>query len=199
MSPRTTTQNEQIRENRREAILTEALDLFAQKGYENTSISELARNVGISKGNIYNYFDSKEDILKEVLYNALKKKLNFFPSELSPIDSKEKFIKVIEIIFSSIAKDSKSWRLMTILSLQPAVVPLLKEVTKEHQSDVEKLQMESANFFLNHTSGGLNEMMYFNFALSGASIAFLTQGEAQPDLLNLESLKNIFIEKIKAL
>jgi AcrR family transcriptional regulator len=46
----------------RAEILTAALHLFSQKGYENTSIDELARTAGVGKGTIYTYFKAKSEI-----------------------------------------------------------------------------------------------------------------------------------------
>lgn len=46
----------------RQAILAAAMDLFAERGYEQTSIGALARVAGIGKGTIYGYFHTKEDI-----------------------------------------------------------------------------------------------------------------------------------------
>jgi AcrR family transcriptional regulator len=53
---------EQKKEKTRAAILTSALHLFTQKGYENTTIEELARTAGIGKGTIYTYFKTKSEI-----------------------------------------------------------------------------------------------------------------------------------------
>ena len=48
--------------NKRQAILKAALDLFAQKGYNSTSIDAIGDAVGIKGPNIYKYFKNKEDI-----------------------------------------------------------------------------------------------------------------------------------------
>lgn len=53
---------ERKKKQTRAAILDAALDLFSKKGYENTSIDELARVAGIGKGTIYTYFKSKSEI-----------------------------------------------------------------------------------------------------------------------------------------
>ena len=37
--------------------------LFAQKGYHNTSMREIARGLNMNQSSLYHYFDSKEDIL----------------------------------------------------------------------------------------------------------------------------------------
>lgn len=53
---------EKKKERNRAAILNAALKLFTRKGYENTSIDELARAAGLGKGTIYTYFQSKSEI-----------------------------------------------------------------------------------------------------------------------------------------
>ncbi|MBU1565717.1 MAG: TetR/AcrR family transcriptional regulator [Proteobacteria bacterium] len=47
----------------RKAIMQAAMVLFGEKGFEKTSIEELARAAGIGKGTIYGYFQTKSDIL----------------------------------------------------------------------------------------------------------------------------------------
>jgi AcrR family transcriptional regulator len=48
-------------------ILVVALKLFADKGYEATSMREIAEQLGISKPALYYHFDSKEDIVRGIL------------------------------------------------------------------------------------------------------------------------------------
>lgn len=47
----------------RQAIMQAAMTLFSEKGFEKTSIEELAKAAGIGKGTIYGYFQTKSDIL----------------------------------------------------------------------------------------------------------------------------------------
>lgn len=51
-------------------IIRSALECFAQKGFEMTTVDDIGAHSGISKGSIYNYFDSKEAIYLEVLNEA---------------------------------------------------------------------------------------------------------------------------------
>ena len=53
---------EQKKKKTRAEILKAALHLFSQKGYENSSIEELARTAGVGKGTIYTYFKAKSEI-----------------------------------------------------------------------------------------------------------------------------------------
>ena len=50
-------------EERRQEILDTAQLLFANQGYEHTSVQAIVDTIGIAKGTFYHYFDSKDDLL----------------------------------------------------------------------------------------------------------------------------------------
>ncbi|TFU13876.1 TetR/AcrR family transcriptional regulator [Thermus tengchongensis] len=56
----------------KDRILEEAARLFTQKGYEATSVQDLAEALGLSKAALYHHFRSKEEILYEVSLLALR-------------------------------------------------------------------------------------------------------------------------------
>jgi AcrR family transcriptional regulator len=51
----------------KERILQVALDLFARSGYEHTGLTQIAKQVGITKPALYYYFHSKEELYAELL------------------------------------------------------------------------------------------------------------------------------------
>lgn len=57
----------QVAADRREDILAHSLRLFAEKGFNGTSIADIARAVGVTKATLYHYFPSKADILETFL------------------------------------------------------------------------------------------------------------------------------------
>lgn len=59
--------SEAHKEERRAELLLSALQCFSQKGYEATKVDDIVQNAGVSKGMIYNYFQSKMDIFIELL------------------------------------------------------------------------------------------------------------------------------------
>lgn len=59
MSPKV---SESYREEKRAVILAGALECFIEKGFQATTVDDIARHLGISKGALYGYFSSKEDI-----------------------------------------------------------------------------------------------------------------------------------------
>lgn len=56
---------------RREELIEIAASMFAEKGYANTSIQDIAEKLGMLKGSIYYYIDAKEDLLFEVIRSTM--------------------------------------------------------------------------------------------------------------------------------
>ncbi|MGC9453462.1 MAG: TetR/AcrR family transcriptional regulator [Phycisphaerae bacterium] len=56
---------------RREEILSAAAVVFDARGYSETTMEDIARQAGISKGSIYNYFPSKQALFREVFTDAV--------------------------------------------------------------------------------------------------------------------------------
>lgn len=56
-----------LKERRRLEIIRTACKLFSEKGYYNTTMPDVAQAVGMSVGNLYNYFESKEELAKEIM------------------------------------------------------------------------------------------------------------------------------------
>lgn len=59
-------------ERKKEKIRTTALELFCKYGTDKTSINEIAQKAGVSPASIYNYFGSKEGLMKEAIVNLLE-------------------------------------------------------------------------------------------------------------------------------
>ncbi|MCG8484291.1 MAG: TetR/AcrR family transcriptional regulator [Clostridia bacterium] len=68
-------QNKKIKEPRKE-ILKISQQLFNTKGFEQTSINEIMRNVGMAKGGFYYYFESKDEILDELVNRYIDSKIS---------------------------------------------------------------------------------------------------------------------------
>jgi len=51
------------KDKRKKEIAIAALDTFMKKGFEKTSINDIAHSAGIAKGSVYDYFESKNDLI----------------------------------------------------------------------------------------------------------------------------------------
>jgi AcrR family transcriptional regulator len=71
--PRTKKTNEQIKEARKEKILSGALKVFAVRGLSATKIADIAAASGMSQGLVYHYFQSKEAIYTELIRFAFSR------------------------------------------------------------------------------------------------------------------------------
>jgi AcrR family transcriptional regulator len=70
--PRTKIQTEQIRTESRSKIIITARRLFAERGFDGCNVSEIAKQAGMSQGNIYWHFSSKEAIFQAVLMEGFQ-------------------------------------------------------------------------------------------------------------------------------
>jgi AcrR family transcriptional regulator len=59
----------------RDRILTAAVDLFAEQGYDGTSVSQVITRAGVAKGGFYHHFPSKEALLYEVYGDLIGRQL----------------------------------------------------------------------------------------------------------------------------
>jgi TetR/AcrR family transcriptional regulator len=73
------------RERRKEArpgeLLDAALDLFVEKGFSATRVEEVAARAGVSKGTLFLYFQSKEDLFKAVVRENIANKFPTWQEE----------------------------------------------------------------------------------------------------------------------
>jgi AcrR family transcriptional regulator len=101
MSPRTSDQFEKMREDKITLIMDAALEHFANLGYHATTISHIAKHAGISKGLMYNYFESKEALLKAIMHKSVNEVYKYLDIDRDGCLSENKFeffIRKIDIL-----------------------------------------------------------------------------------------------------
>lgn len=125
--PRTKKQIQEIRENRKEQIMSSALELFAKEGYGHVSISTLAKHAGISKGLMYNYFKSKEQLLEELLTSGLTEIMDLFAPEHDGNLTSVELEMLIRETFRMMRENHDYWLKFLRLMIQPNVSEFLKK------------------------------------------------------------------------
>ncbi len=131
MAPRTHQQYENIREEKRSLIMSAALELFAEKGYHNTSIRNIALKAGISKGLMYNYFESKEELIRVIIIHGLVMLQQMIDPDGDGIITKDEMRLFIEMLFEMMKRDQHFWTLYFALMVQPIVIDLVNEKLSE--------------------------------------------------------------------
>ena len=79
-------------------IFETSMKLFAEKGYENTSIEEITSAVGVAKGTLYYHFSSKEEIFDFLVKEGIKLLQNSVDIKTSKYDNYIDKIKAIVLI-----------------------------------------------------------------------------------------------------
>lgn len=89
------------KEQRKNKIMDTALKLFSKNGFYTVTIADIAKELNMSVGNIYNYFSSKDALAKELII-YISKILGYKIREinLENISSKEKIKKIVEFYFN---------------------------------------------------------------------------------------------------
>ena len=117
MSPRKKEDNELIKEKRKEQILDVSLRLFANLGYESTSISRIAKEAGISKGLLYNYFESKEALLKSLVLEMNHMEETYW-NDIQDENPKQMLENVFSVYFKLLVESRDKLKLITALAYQ---------------------------------------------------------------------------------
>ncbi len=89
------TEEEQIR--RRREIFDAALHLFLDKGFNETSMREIAEAAGVGKSTLYDYFTTKDDILLSVMEEEVQGLVDRARQIASqPVSPQEKFLQIVQ-------------------------------------------------------------------------------------------------------
>ena len=81
--------------DKRAAILRAAIKVFAQKGYFNSKVADIAKEAGIADGTVYLYFKSKDEILHSVFDRAMEEFIAEGKREIAEIEQADERLKRI--------------------------------------------------------------------------------------------------------
>jgi AcrR family transcriptional regulator len=132
MSPRTAEQNEQIRATTRQRLIDAALALFAEHGYQGTSVRMIAEAAGVAQGLLYSHFEGKQALLHAIFEESVGDvRESFAIADAAPPG--ERLERLIRGSFAVLERNLPFWRLSYGVRMQPAVLaglgPALHEWT----------------------------------------------------------------------
>ena len=190
MSPKSKKQFKAIRERSAATIKQAALELFARRGYHNTSISQIAREAGVSKGLLYNYFSGKEALLEAIVMGAVKEGEQLFAKNLKPGDPPGLQLRhLIEGSFAMIKGNLQFWKLITSLAFQEDVLDHFSDLIKEKGEAT--FQQISKLFEQMEVENPDEEARMLGAVMDGIAIHYMNLGDQYP----FEKMKKYTIEK----
>lgn len=93
--------------NRRDDILREAARLFRQKGYERTSVRDIAEAVEMQSGSLFYHFPTKEDILVEIMGAGIDMLISRLEDALKTVESpREKLLTLLRVHLTAMLEDA---------------------------------------------------------------------------------------------
>ena len=180
MCPRTSEQFEAIRQEKTKLILDTALELFAEKGYHQTSISDITRKAGISKGLLYNYFQSKDEVLRSIIRTGYDAAYSHLDLNSDHSLAREEFVNFLRITFRSVRENPHFWKLYSALVLQPGVQDMVMAEYGEKSHDISKLM---TNFLIASGSNAPeSDFMVMASLIKGAHLILITTPDFFPNV-----------------
>jgi len=128
-----------MKDQKRKIILDAATKLFAEKGFEITTTREIARAAQISNAALYYYFDTKEDILYQILDDTITTGLEL----IKRIGTSEKTLKKkLSSILRMHTRNAVDYNKMKLL------VHDQKSLSPEHKKLLDKKQEDYVGFLI---------------------------------------------------
>ncbi|RKN39048.1 TetR/AcrR family transcriptional regulator [Streptomyces hoynatensis] len=117
-----------MREQSRARITAAALELFAQRGFEATSLSAVTRAAGVSQGLASYYFSTKRDLLASVFAAWLDQICGLMISAGEEEDPERGLARLIDGVLTGAGANLSVTRLMLALMVQPSARSVFAEV-----------------------------------------------------------------------
>lgn len=182
--PRSQKQYEEIRQQKKQLILDTALELFAENGFHATSMSQVAKKAGVSKGLAYNYFESKQEILDEIIKTGFDSIYSHFDLNHDGILTRDEFEHFIRKSIHVISENRRFYKLYTALIMQS---DLTDTVVEKYSDQSKNIMMMLSQFIASLGSKDPEgDMMVISSLLKGISMVIITA----PDFFPVKQLEN---------
>lgn len=101
--------------DKRERILKAAIEVFAHRGFENSSVSDVANHAGVANGTVYLYFKNKVDMFVQAMQSVITERLAQIKQLIeSDSDPAHRLIAFVEYHISLFTKNPDVLRFMVV-------------------------------------------------------------------------------------
>jgi AcrR family transcriptional regulator len=102
---------------RREQLLLVARSIFAERGFLSTTMDDIAKEAGFTKPILYQYFESKTELYREIVNQTAEKLLDSLRSAVSEVESPRAKIEVaFRVYFEMVVSETDAFRILFIHS-----------------------------------------------------------------------------------
>lgn len=130
-------------QSKRERIIAAATELFAENGFEVTSIQDIACKASVAKGTVYLYFESKEVLVREVYKTCYEMDIEACKEGVDLLDSAvDKLCKRLDNIMSYRLTHPRESRIEQLYSLSPVYGKEPFETKTEMMNDISDIIRE---------------------------------------------------------
>lgn len=137
--------SEQEKEHIKENLIDICRQSWTQYGYKKTSIDELCKRVGISKGAFYLFFESKEALFCEVLCLVQGQIYDKASEIIENYRNKYGIVQALKFIYREYEKNNFLYQ-----SDSADFIILMNKLSKEQAENIQKLNARSQQLFLNY-------------------------------------------------
>ena len=122
-------QNQQLRAESVRRLLAAARTVFVRLGYDRATIRDIAQEAGVAQGLLYNYFRSKDDLLREVFHAGVRDVAESLDAGAAAADPSRALELVIRRGLEIVREHRDFWLLSYMLRFQPRTRVLGEELT----------------------------------------------------------------------
>ncbi len=102
---------------RREHLLLVARTAFAERGFQSTTMDDIAREAGFTKPILYQFFDSKTDLYREIVAQTAEKLLTSLQAAVATVESPRAKIEIaFRVYFEMVVGETDAFRILFIHS-----------------------------------------------------------------------------------
>jgi AcrR family transcriptional regulator len=162
LSPRSAEVNREMREQSQQRILEAALMSFAERGYEGTTIAQIAERAGVARGLVSYYFPAKEQLLQALLGQALEGFLALTDPAEGEVTPDQRLAGCISRTLAAAAATIGVQRLVLCLMLQPGNREIFVGVEAAKADVVEEFERRLRQLFADRGADNpaLEEVMF---------------------------------------
>jgi AcrR family transcriptional regulator len=196
MSPRSKALSSKMKQASTVAIVEAAERVFGEQGFHSATTEMIAKRAGVSKGLVFNYFATKDDLLAEIVTRRLSEQLTFWREIDLRGTPAAKLRQIVDRALDSVMRHPDAHRLYFSLLLQPGAskpvqraIDALKPAVAEYYALLEKM-------FAGLGSPAARAQAYaFQAALSGIAhmIAIQPALTKRPELFPMQAIKDELI------